>query len=106
VIGGYAQLGVPTGVGSGAVLPVGGYANIVKIGGPGAMGAARNLFLLPSSPLKTLAPKAQIEFDPGQSAAEVVCWRSAPTRSFPSGFASRVRASISPICLRRGGRTP
>jgi len=28
VIGGYAQVGVPTGTGSGAVLPVGGYADI------------------------------------------------------------------------------
>lgn len=75
VIGGYAQLGVPTGTGSGAVLPVGGYADIVKIGGTGVMGAARNLFLLPSSPLaelKKLMPMAQIEFDPGQTPAEAV----------------------------------
>jgi len=75
VIGGYAQLGVPTGTGSGAVLPVGGYADIVKIGGTGLLGPARNLFLLPSSPLaelKKLLPTAQIEFDPGQTPAEAV----------------------------------
>jgi beta-glucosidase len=55
VIGGYAQLGVPTGTGSGAVLPVGGYAGVVQIGGGGgSMGAARNLYLLPSSPLAEL----------------------------------------------------
>ena len=36
VIGGYAQLGVPIGTGSSAVLPVGGYA--VPIGGPGTVG--------------------------------------------------------------------
>ncbi len=73
VIGGYAQLGVPCGTGSGAVLPVGGYAAVVPIGGPGLMGKHRNLYLLPSSPLtelKKLAPNATIDFDPGQSPAE------------------------------------
>ncbi|MDD3858057.1 MAG: beta-glucosidase [Methanoculleus sp.] len=75
VIGGYAQLGVPSGTGSGAVLPVGGYAGIVKVGGPGPLGRARNLYLLPSSPLeelKRLLPSAEIEFDPGQTPAEAV----------------------------------
>jgi len=73
VIGGYAQLGVPSGTGSGAVLPIGGYAAVVPIGGPGALGTHRNLFLMPSAPLtelKKLLSKAQIEFDPGQTAAE------------------------------------
>lgn len=74
VVGGYAQLGVPTGTGSGAVLPEGGYAGAVNIGGAhGAMGAARNLYLLPSSPLaelKKLLPQAQIEFDGGYTPAE------------------------------------
>jgi beta-glucosidase len=74
VVGGYAQLGVPTGTGSSAVLPVGGYAGSMNIGGAhGAMGAARNLYLLPSSPvaeLKKLLPQAQIEFDGGYTPAE------------------------------------
>jgi beta-glucosidase len=74
VVGGYAQLGVPTGTGSGAVLPVGGYAGRVNIGGAhGAMGAARNLFLLPSSPLAELGellPQAEIEFDGAYTPAE------------------------------------
>ena len=73
MIGGYAQLGVPTGTGSSAVVPPEGYAAFINIGGPGIMGPGRNLNLLPSSPigeLKKLMPKAQIEFDPGQSAAE------------------------------------
>src|SRR5215813_1895907 len=74
VIGGYAQLGVPTGTGSGAVLPAGGYAGSVNIGGAhGTMGAARNLYLLPSSPLtelKKLLPQAQIDFDGGYTPAE------------------------------------
>jgi beta-glucosidase len=74
VVGGYAQLGVPTGTGSGAVLPVGGYAGSVNIGGAhGAMGAARNLYLLPSSPLaelRKLLPQAEIEFDGGYTPAE------------------------------------
>jgi len=73
VVGGHAQVGVLSGTGSGAVVPAGGYAEVIRIGGPSAMGAARNLFLLPSSPvaeLRKLLPKAQIEFDPGMSPAE------------------------------------
>src|SRR5262245_50713448 len=73
VIGGHAQEGVASGTGSGAVLPVSGFAAVVKIGGPGTMGAARNLFLFPPSPLaelRKLLPKAQIDFDPGQTPAE------------------------------------
>jgi beta-glucosidase len=73
VIGGHAQVGVPTGCGSSAVLPPGGYAEVIKIGGPGIMGVGRNLFLFPSSPvaeLKKLLPNAEIEFDPGMSPAE------------------------------------
>jgi beta-glucosidase len=73
VIGGHAQVGVPTGCGSSAVTPPGGYAEVITIGGPGLMGGARNLCLLPSSPvteLKKLLPEAQIEFDPGMSPAE------------------------------------
>jgi beta-glucosidase len=75
VIGGHAQVGVPTGTGSSAVLPVGGHAAVISIGGPGLMGMARNLYLLPSSPLaelKKFMPQAQIEFDPGQTPAEAV----------------------------------
>ena len=73
VIGGHAQVGVPIGTGSSAVVPPSGYAAVVKLGGPGVMGAARNLYLLPSSPvaaLQTLLPQAQIDFDPGMSPAE------------------------------------
>lgn len=73
VIGGHAQLGVPTGTGSSAVTPPGGFAAVIAVGGPGFMGATRNLYLLPSSPLaelQTLLPGASIEFDPGMSPAE------------------------------------
>jgi beta-glucosidase len=73
VIGGYAQLGVVSGTGSGAVMPKGGYAAVIPIGGAGPMGHARNLFLMPSSPLaelKKLLPEAEIDFDPGQTPAE------------------------------------
>jgi len=75
VIGGYAQLGVPAGCGSSAVVPPGGYAEVIPIGGPGVMAGLRNLYLLPSSPLDELRkqfPRAQIEFDPGISPAEAV----------------------------------
>ena len=73
VIGGHAQQGVPSGTGSGAVLPAGGYAAVIKIGGAGIMGGYRNLFLFASSPLEELEkllPDAQIEFDPGMYPAE------------------------------------
>lgn len=73
VVGGYAELGVPVGTGSSAVTPPGGYAAEVHVGGPGIMGSARNLCLLPSSPVQELGrlmPKALIEFDPGMTPAE------------------------------------
>ena len=73
VIGGYAQQGVISGTGSGAVAPVGGFAGVVKIGGAGVMGNLRNLFLFPPSPLEELKkalPQAQLDFDPGYTPAE------------------------------------
>jgi beta-glucosidase len=73
VIGGHAQIGVPTGTGSSAVVPPGGFAEVIRVGGPGVMGVARNLYLLPSSPLaelRKLLPEAEIEYDPGMSPAE------------------------------------
>jgi beta-glucosidase len=76
VVGGYAQMGVPSGTGSGAVSPVGGYAATVPIGGAhGSMGNTRNLYVLPSSPLaalKTLLTQAHIEFDGAYTPAESV----------------------------------
>jgi beta-glucosidase len=75
VIGGYAQVGVPTGCGSSAVVPPGGYADVIPIGAPGLAGIGRNLYLLPSSPLSELRkhlPYAQIEYDPGITPAEAV----------------------------------
>ncbi|MFE1378130.1 beta-glucosidase [Streptomyces sp. NPDC058740] len=73
VIGGFAQLGVVAGTGSSAVTPPGGFAAVMKIGGPGIMGLARNLYLLPSSPLaelKKALPGKRIDFDPGMNPAE------------------------------------
>ncbi|ORB11927.1 beta-glucosidase [Mycobacterium noviomagense] len=75
VIGGYAQVGVPIGCGSSAVVPPGGYAAVIPIGAPGLMGSARNLYLLPTSPLaelRNMLPGTVIEFDPGISPAESV----------------------------------
>jgi beta-glucosidase len=73
VIGGHAQEGVVSGTGSGAVTPEAGLAAVIKIGGPGTMGATRNLILMPPSPLaelRKLLPEAHIDFDPGQTPAE------------------------------------
>ena len=64
------RCGVPAGYGSSAVVPPGGYAGVVPIGGAGLEAGLRNLYLLPSSPLEALRkqlPHAQIEFDPGIS---------------------------------------
>jgi beta-glucosidase len=75
VIGGYARQGVISGTGSGAVAPVGGFANVIKIGGAGVMGKYRNLFLFPPSPLEELKKafhKAEFDFDPGYTPAEAV----------------------------------
>jgi beta-glucosidase len=73
VIGGYAQQGVISGTGSGAVVPVGGFAGVTKIGGAGVMGKHRNLFLFAPSPLDELKkqfPHAKFDFDPGYTPAE------------------------------------
>ena len=75
VIGGYAHTGVPIGCGSSAVVPPGGFADVIPIGGPGLTAGLRNLYLLASKPLDELRkqlPNAQIEFDPGISPAEAV----------------------------------
>ncbi len=74
VIGGYAQRGVASGTGSGAVMPVGGFAAQIPIGGAhGSMGNARNLYLFAPAPLaelKRMMPQAQIEFDGAYTPAE------------------------------------
>lgn len=67
VIGGWAHKGVANGTGSGAVLPVGGFADEIHIGGAhGQVGRARSLFLTPPAPVDELAkllPNAEIEVD-------------------------------------------
>lgn len=73
VIGGHAQVGVPAGAGSSTVIPAGGFNEIIKVGGPGAMGVARNMHLYGEAPLNTLRellPDAEIEFDPGMNPTE------------------------------------
>lgn len=73
VTGGHAQEGIICGTGSGAVLPVGGFAGVVKIGGPGIMAGGRNMFLIAPSPLAELTkllPDAHFDFDPGYLPAE------------------------------------
>ena len=73
LIGGFAQEGVASGTGSGAVNPVGGFADVVPIGGAGIMGGSRNLFLFRPSPLEQLKkalPQAKLDFDPGYTPAE------------------------------------
>lgn len=73
VIGGHAQLGVISGTGSSAVVPPGGYAAAINLGGFGIMSPNRNLFVLPDSPLERIRrafPHATVEYDPGMSPAE------------------------------------
>jgi beta-glucosidase len=66
VIGDHATVGVPIGAGSSAVTPPGGYAAVIRIGGPGIVGLVRNLQLLPSSPLEEL--RKLLPQDPAGSA--------------------------------------
>jgi beta-glucosidase len=74
VIGGWAQKGTASGTGSGAVAPVGGFAEDINIGGAhGQMGGARRLFLTRPAPvdeLKKLLPAAEIEYDGAYTPAE------------------------------------
>ncbi|HEY8518660.1 MAG TPA: beta-glucosidase [Gammaproteobacteria bacterium] len=74
VIGGWAHKGVASGTGSGAVLPAGGFADVIHIGGAhGQLGAARSLFLTPPAPVDELAkllPNAEIEVDGAYTPAE------------------------------------
>jgi len=98
VIGGYAQRGVPAGCGSSTVVPPGGYADVIPIGGPGLAGALRNLYLLPSSPLdelRKLLPHSEIEFEPGISPAEAVL--AAQRADLVIVFAVRVEAEGADI---------
>ncbi len=73
VIGAHAHIGVPAGYGSSAVVPPGGYADVIPIRGEGPEAGSRNLYLLPSSPLSELRkqlPYALIEFHPGTLPAD------------------------------------
>ena len=73
VMGMHANVGVPTGTGSSAVTPPGGFAATIRVGGPGVMGPSRNLYLLPSVPLEEIRkafPHATVDFSPGMDAAE------------------------------------
>jgi beta-glucosidase len=108
VIGGYAQLGVVSGTGSGAVMPKGGYALVIPIGGAGPMGGSRNLFLMPSSPLaelKKLLPTQASTSTPARRPQKRPCSRSAPTSRSFSGSAPRARATTFPTWTCHGART-
>jgi beta-glucosidase len=108
VIGGHAQVGVPVGTGSSAVVPPGGYAAVIKIGGPGIAGLVRNLYLLPSSPfeeLKKLLPDAQVEFDPETSPAESALLARRSDVVIVFGIRVEGSPSTSLTCPCRGVRT-
>ena len=84
VIGGHAQVGVPSGTGSSAVLPRGrlrGRSSRSAV--RGSWDRPRNLFLLPSSPLAELqearAQGARSSSTPGRARRRRPCWRSART---------------------------
>ena len=108
-IGGHAHKGVISGTGSGAVNPVGGYAGRLNIGGPGTLGAARDLFLFAPSPveeLKKALPQATIEYDPRYTPAEAVLM--AERADVVIGFGIRVEGEgfdLADLSLP-GGRTP
>ena len=68
VIGGHAELGVLAGGGSSLVIPPGGYAADIPIGGDGPLAGLRHMAFFRSSPLaelKQLLPNASVAYDPG-----------------------------------------
>ncbi len=81
VIGGHADLGVISGGGSSQVAPPGGPALIEALGGEGPLAFIRNIFFMPSSPIKAIraaAPSASVRFDDGRypAAAAALAKRS------------------------------
>jgi beta-glucosidase len=73
VIGGQADIGVPTGGGSSTVTPPGGFAAINSLGCQPPMPGCRKQYVLPSSPLvelKKLLPRVTMSYDPGVFPAE------------------------------------
>jgi beta-glucosidase len=73
IIGGQAQLGVPTGGGSSMVTPPGGFAATIPLDGEYYIPNFRIEKFLPSSPLaelKKLLPQATITYDPGAYPAD------------------------------------
>ena len=72
VIGSHADVGVLSGGGSSQVIPVGGPALSVKLGGEGLMAQFRTQVWHPSSPLKAIRAKALgavVDYDPGTDPA-------------------------------------
>jgi beta-glucosidase len=72
VIGSHADVGVLSGGGSSQVLPVGGPALSLKLGGTGMMAQFRTQVWDPSSPLKAIKAKAvgaAVDYDPGTDPA-------------------------------------
>jgi beta-glucosidase len=73
VIGGQADIGVPTGGGSSTVTPPGGFAAINSLGCQPPMPDCRKQYFLPSSPLaelKKLLPRVTMSYDPGTFPAD------------------------------------
>src|SRR5262245_31013601 len=74
VIGAFSHLGMVSGGGGSSLTdPVGGFAQVIKLGGANKLGPARKLAITGPSPvaeLKQQFPNAQIVTEPGESPAE------------------------------------
>jgi beta-glucosidase len=73
VIGGQADIGVPTGGGSSTVTPRGGFSAIIPLGCDASMLDCRKQYFLPSSPLaelRKLLPGVTMGYDPGAFPAD------------------------------------
>ena len=94
VIGGNAHLGMMGGGGgSTQVIPPGGYALLLPLGGPGLLGTLRREVFVGPSPLQTLKsalPDATLEFDSGEYAtsAAALAHRSDVAIVFATKFES------------------
>src|SRR5262249_35794071 len=75
VIGGHADSGVLSGGGSSRVMPSGGPAPSISMGGEGVMAAFRNMIFDPSSPMKAIKARtsgAEVRFNDGSYPAAAV----------------------------------